>query len=95
MNTQIEQMQKRFHTLVTMLRGFGFSGEVLLKSGLVIIGAHDKHSASMIRRAFRQAKNTGEGTLTEVRSKNGAAFVWVSDEVVLSKQEIRSLAIAA
>lgn len=89
-------MEARFHKLVSFLHGFGFRGEVLLKAGLAIVGARDKHSASMIRRAFKQARNVGAGTLTEVRGKNGAcAFVWVDDSLAMTRQEIREIALAA
>lgn len=90
------QMQARFHKLVSYLRNFGFNGEVFLKAGTLIIGARDKNSASMIRKAFKAARNTGNGVLTEVRSRNGAAFVWLAEShASLSKQEIRQLALAA
>lgn len=96
MNTEIELMRDRFHKLVAMLRGFGFQGEVLLKGGLVIVGARDRFSASLIRKGFRGARNANHGTLTEVRGKDGAAaFVWVDDSLALSRQEIRQMALAA
>lgn len=92
----LSQMEARFHKLVSYLRNFGFNGEVLLKTGILIIGARDKNSASMIRKAFKAARNTGDGVLTEVRSSNGAAFVWLDEShISLSKQEVRKLALAA
>lgn len=92
----IPQMKARFHKLVTFLRCFGFNGEVMLKPGLLIIGAHDKGSASMIRKAFKSARNAGSGTITEVRSKTGgAAFVWVCDSMVINRSEILELLEAA
>ncbi len=95
MNTKIDTMKAQFHRLVGYLRNFGFNGEILLKSGLLIVGAKDKHSAAMIRKAFKQARNASGGTITELRSKTGAAFVWVDDSLALSKPQIRELAEAA
>lgn len=91
-----EQMKQLFEKQTAILKNFGFKGEVLIKGGLVVIGAFDKHSSSIIRKGFKMAKNAGTGTLTEVRGKNGfAAFVWVDDSLVMSKKEIRELALAA
>jgi hypothetical protein len=90
-----EQLAARFEKQISILRQLGFQGEVLVKAGLVIIGAFDKNSAAMIRKAFKKARNASDGALTEVRSETGAAFVWVSNENAMSKAEVRELAIAA
>lgn len=89
-------MKERFEKVTNFLKHLGFKGEVCVKSGLVIIGSFDRNSSSMIRKAFKMAKNSDSGTLTEVRGEDGrAAFVWVDDTVTFSKKEIKNIALAA
>lgn len=94
---EINKLKEKFDKQIDILKKLNpqFEGEVLLKSGVLIIGAFDKYSASVIRAAFKKARNVNGGTLTEVRGKEGASFVWVSDKLLLSKKEVRKLALAA
>lgn len=88
----LDQLHQRFLMLTNALRGIGFKGEVLMKDRMLIIGAYDKFSASLIRRGFRKARGADAGTLTEVRGKVGTAFVWVDDSLAISRPAILELA---
>jgi hypothetical protein len=90
MNIQ-QALEQQVNLLKTL---FNFTGQVAIAPGLVMVKC-PTDQAYLIRRGFRKAKNSQTGTMTEVKGTNTVVFVWIDDAVILTRKQIREIALAA
>lgn len=96
--TEIMELKARFDALIAKLELFGFKGEVYINSGIVIVNCHDKNSAKLIRKGIKGFIDKGiasNGSFTEVRTEKAAMFLFVDNDIAMSKKELKELAMAA